>query len=1006
MKKGATLQCLFNIVLLSLFVLGLPGKASAGASFDPTQGVIVQCDFGNVSGYKLQCVNSALTAKATGSLGTGWIFSLDASLKASPDAQAVLVSAFSKNFSFLQAPDGTYKPIPGTTGALDRLEEEFYLTSEGIKLHFSKDGVLKSVQDKSGDSCVFSFDGKGRLSGWTLKSDKTVDVSFDDNLGMNSGSSENGKIEWGKEGLINSISGKKLDLRFSYENGKLKGAVSSSGRKWSFAYDDKFRIAKFAEPGKTCSITYDADGRAASLESSTGEAQYFKYAAGKDADTVKVWNSATERETVYTTNPKTLIVIESKIYSPPETTLLIDREKGTAGYSTADGNTYSLVRKPDDSTEFRSLIKGSIPMLMTITPDEMVVRNEAGKELYREKTAVSRFISGNVGEFKANGLLKDSSGNVLEMISGGNTIATFKYDNAGLLKEIISPSEKVIASLKYDDGGRLLSITNAVGDKTSYRHDALNRSITVIAADGTEKQYYFDEGGRPVKTVYPMGKEIRYGYGKDGMVSSVESPGFDLQEYYNSYDGSKSYLSSTLSGRWDFRSVDDGKFVVRASPDSLMTNFCYDGNKRLYATTDEKGQALAVCKYDKAGNLANFANAGVKYDFSYDNLGRRSSVKELNSGYGMSYTYSGLGAVCGIRDSDKDVTDYLYDSAGRPLEITSARAGKFTVKYNSIGMPALLSRPNGVKTKWEYDEMGRLSRQSNKFPDEKDNFSLSYKYDNVGNIHEITSSKDGLTSIKYDHLAQLSGIKAGKEGEQKIEYDKFGNLLRYGNAKAEFKANGLVKFSEILEYSCDDYARIKSAKSGKDILDLKYDRDNRLDSVFSNGKEFLSFGYDNRGRLAISREGGIPTRYFYSFGYLCAAVSPDRKETVKYVNSPITGECLALIRADGKVEYPLTDPSGTVTHLTNEKGAITSVRQFEIIGLTKGEDKMRVAMGYCGNIQFLNGRITFIDGIAFLTQAARAMSVRAPVPEERALKSYNPLSMLNANPFDRITTRF
>lgn len=1007
MGKFIKMQCLFITALLSFILFPLSVRTYADASFDPTQGVVTRCYIGNIAGYKLECVNSPLTTQAGGSVGNSWIFSLDASLKASADSQAVFVSAFSKKFSFIQSPDGTYKAIPGTIGTLDSLDGEFYLTCDGIKLHFSKDGVLKSVQDKSGDTCVFAFDGKGRISGWNLKSDKAVDVSFDDNLGMNSGASENGNIGWDRDGLINSINfGKKGELRFSYENGKLKGIVSSVGRKWSFDYDDKSRIVKYEEPANTFRITYDAEGRAASLESSTGETQYFKYSEGKGSETVKVWNSATERETAYRMNPKSVTILESKIFSSPEMTLLIDKEKGTAGYTAADGSKYSIARKPDDSTEFRSLIKGSIPMIMTITPDEMVVRNEKGDELFREKTAASRFISRSAGEFKANGVIKDVNGHVLEMISGGNTIAAFKYDNAGLLKEIISPSEKIMASLKYDERGRLLSVANAAGGKTSYKYDDKNNSIIVTGPDGTEKQYYFDAGGRPVRTVYPLQKETLYRYGEDGMASSVETPGFDLQEYYNSYDNSISYLGSTLSGRWHFRSVDDGKYVVRASPDSLVTNFCFDGKKRPYATTDEKGQAITAYNYDREGNLANFANSAVRYDFGYDKLGRQISVKEQNSGYQLLYSYNDRGTIGRIWDSDKNVTDYEYDSAGRPIEITNAKAGKFTFKYNPIGMPALLSRPNGVRTKWEYDDTGRLTKQANLFPDEKDNFSLSYKYDAVGNIIEITNSRDGITSVNYDPLSQLCGIKAEKEGELKMEYDKWGNLLRYGDMKAGFKVNGPVKLSDRFEYASDNFARIVSAKAGAETLGFKYDRENRLDSVLSDGRELLSFGYDNLGRLAFSKGGNTSTRYFYAFGYLCATVSSEAGETVKYVNSPLNGECLAVIRGDGKVEYPLSDPCGTATHLTGAKGEITAVRRFDIIGLPKGEDKLRLSTGYCGSVQFLKGRITFIDGAAFLTQAARAMSVRAPVPGERTLKSYNPLTMLNANPYDRITKRF
>jgi len=92
------------------------------------------------------------------------------------------------------------------------------------------------------------------------------------------------------------------------------------------------------------------------------------------------------------------------------------------------------------------------------------------------------------------------------------------------------------------------------------------------------------------------------------MISSVEMPGFDLEEYFSSpYENSTSYVGSSLSGRWHFKPVDDGKFIMRIAPDALVTNFCYDSQKRLYATTDEKGQASAVYGYDKSGNLADFA---------------------------------------------------------------------------------------------------------------------------------------------------------------------------------------------------------------------------------------------------------------------------------------------------------------------------------------------------------------------------------------------------------------
>ncbi len=240
--------------------------------------------------------------------------------------------------------------------------------------------------------------------------------------------------------------------------------------------------------------------------------------------------------------------------------------------------------------------------------------------------------------------------------------------------------------------------------------------------------------------------------------------------------------------------------------------------------------------------------------FYYDKLGRTiKTVKTIDSTYTTETTYDALSRTDTIKYPDTTtVIKYEYDTGGNLYRVKNNSTGFVYATYstyNALGQIGRTDYANGVNTIYQYlTQNNRLysittSKQTTGL------INLSYSYDNVGNITNITDYLDSTKTrtYRYDDLNRL--IQAGSTsygGNLVYQYDKIGNMTyncKYGN----------------YEYDPDHPHAVKRVIKNGAIID-EYDYDANGNMISGAGRTF-TYDYDNRPTSIIYNSTPIFTGF-------------------------------------------------------------------------------------------------------------------------------------------------
>ena len=307
----------------------------------------------------------------------------------------------------------------------------------------------------------------------------------------------------------------------------------------------------------------------------------------------------------------------------------------------------------------------------------------------------------------------------------------------------------------------------------------------------------------------------------------------------------------------------------------------YDDVNRLVTYIDELGNKK-VMKYDVLGRL----NASREYHsstqyyetlMSYDAAGNLKTVRQAN-GEVTRMHYDALGRQTSILYPDGFSESWTYDNAGKVLTSTSRSGLVTTSSYDGFGyLTSVASEDDTITT--GYDLKGRVVEKSNDLGtityqyDDMDRvvemieivdgvpFTLSYEYDDVGNLLHVDYPDSGRVSYVYDDLDRLVDIVSGGTNLLHLAYNLDGSVATEtylgGNSVVSYSYNGRGWVSGI---SAED-------RYGADILGLRYNYDaagNVLriqDSVGPAGTE--DYQYDALGRLTKATGAWGSIQYGY-----------------------------------------------------------------------------------------------------------------------------------------------
>ena len=265
-------------------------------------------------------------------------------------------------------------------------------------------------------------------------------------------------------------------------------------------------------------------------------------------------------------------------------------------------------------------------------------------------------------------------------------------------------------------------------------------------------------------------------------------------------------------------------------------------------TFDAKGRLCIIKKNDRITSFSYNAwddliektdYLGLKTSYSHHPVHHKPTLTE-SPPTSLKITYDSFGREIERSDAFDAPTKTRYNSYGSPIEIVNPDGGVEIYQYGSNGLLTLQTDPDGLKTAFTYDALGRTLFKK------VGSYTTAYSYDAYHLIKEI--DPQGIANnFKYD----LTGRKTEEERagrKTKFFYDSLGFLAaeERGNRRTAYLRD---QVGRMLEKSID----------GRLLTRWTYDSAGLVATIVRAGTS--SFTYDPFDRLieTIDEEGAKTT---------------------------------------------------------------------------------------------------------------------------------------------------
>lgn len=452
-----------------------------------------------------------------------------------------------------------------------------------------------------------------------------------------------------------------------------------------------------------------------------------------------------------------------------------------------------------------------------------------------------------------------------------------------------------VVSYTYDDIGRLVCATNAIGESEVYHYDDQHVILEHRLAGGASFFWAWERSGKEARCVRHWASfsqmDTRYAWGDDGRVIVHSADG--SQEVHVHDNRARWVQRIDANGAQHFKSYDDkGRLTVEQNPLGAVTAHQYDeagGLVALFPGDDEptcyehdngfvrvvrQGSAVWTYERNDQGDVTRKTDPdGHITDYSYNRYGQLVGVwypdhscqrlvwnergqlveEQLPNGGLKRYRYDDLGRQIAYENEQGALTQYKWDSVGRLVRIVLPGGATREYSYNPYGKITTERDELGHVTRYEYaDGLHLISRRIN-----ADGTQVKYRYDNVQLLLSEIENEVGETYRLDYHPNGLIQQEIGFDGRRTAyAYDLNGNLQE----KTEYGDDGSQL---ITHYQRDHAGRLvrKNLPDGNKI-DYTYDRRGNLLSV-DDGHWALAYEYDTQNRLIAEHQGWGTLHYGY-----------------------------------------------------------------------------------------------------------------------------------------------
>lgn len=526
----------------------------------------------------------------------------------------------------------------------------------------------------------------------------------------------------------------------------------------------------------------------------------------------------------------------------------------------------------------------------------------------------------------------DADGNLATLTDPNGHSTGYVYDAAGQLLEVHRPNGSVLGNVYWADG-RLRAQVDASSTTTrSYDHDALGRLLSVTDALGNATTFGYDTAGNLAWKADPGGS------------CPAGAAGTGCTRYV--YDAARQLTGITYS---DTTTANVTYAYGRAGQRTTMTDgtgtstYAYDSLGRLISHTNGAGATVGY-GYDLRDSLTRLTYPGLgAVTYTWDDAGRAESVTDwANRTY--SYSHDANGNTTGLEFPDGSGTAdaYSYDHAGRMTAASTAHAGTTTaaLAYTRDLAGAVTSTTQdglpGSDQSYGYDALDQLCyvAPSGTGPcDQPPAGATSYAYDAADNLTATTTT----ATQRFNTANQLcwttptpatGSCDTPPAGATTYGYDIRGN-------------------------------RTSTTPAAGDPTTYVYDAANRL--VATTGAVTSSYTYDGDGLRASSTIEGTTSTFTWSHAGALPLILNDG--AYAYVYGPDGLPLAHQDTATGQVAYYHHDQLGSTRLLTAADGTTLATATFDPHGTLTASTGQVPRLGFAGQytdphtgLQYLRAR--------------------------------------------------
>ncbi len=749
----------------------------------------------------------------------------------------------------------------GANGRLTSVRDR--LSDETVRTYHDPSGYISSVRNAANQTTAFTYTKRTTLSldfydltTINLPDGKSISFAYDANGNRTSATDQKGKVTtytYNTRGqVLTTTNSAGAVTTFTYHaDGMPASVVDHAGNTTTFTYDGLKRLTQLTHPdASTTKYTYDASDNFLTMTDELGQVTTYNYDKNNRPTSVQ---NALGNTTAFAYDAMDRVTSITDAMGRQSTMSydqlgriksITDRTGNTTAYAyDKSGNLNSIIDAAGKKWQ-RSFDAESIPTSAT---------DPLGHASTFASTKLGRIDRITSPLSHTTALSYDPMQRITAITDPLNQTSAFRYDERGSLTSNALPGDSIATAftrndlgqptiiqdprgknltLQYDAMGRLLSLSDPLGQATQYEYDNRNRvkKVTFPAGLGSLDLLY-NARYQPTRKTYSDGTTIEYAYDNLGRLTSATGVTFTYDKnnrlsgsngitierdhqgritgityaqnkkiaYLYNTRGLLSEITDWLNGKTVYQYDDAGRLISMTLPNGMTTTHQYDNDDRLIGmqisslgsitlTRDASGKITLTQKTLPLSPTAKRTNRQFSYnDASQVATYAHDAVGRVTNDQTNAYTWNLAGRMSSRTESGKTV-NHSYDAFGMR---TFIGARNCVWNYATTLPSAAIIRDGSVdQSYYVYAPGGSLVYRINA----SDNVRTYYHFDEMGNTVFTTGESASITaSFAYSPYGEVLGSNGGTgeiftyQGQYGIMRDSDNDLYyiraRYYDAK-------------------------------------------------------------------------------------------------------------------------------------------------------------------------------------------------------------------------------